>query len=70
MQELYPEMTSADWDAYCRDPHGLPCLVSGCGRPSRTELNPHGETVVWTGCGHRAYWPEEGPTKWPDGMRP
>lgn len=66
---MIPELTGADWIAYCRDPLAFACVVTGCGRVSPTRINVAGESVVWSGCGHRAFWPEEGPTAWPEGIQ-
>jgi hypothetical protein len=64
-QRMIPELLIQEWEAWTADPAAqLPCPAKGCGRTSAAYWDGVNETLRWTGCGHRAFFPEQ-PAPWP-----
>lgn len=60
-----PGMTDEEWAAWFAAADGsVACPVEGCGLVSAARWDGVNETLAWSGCGHRAFFPET-PLLWP-----
>ncbi len=62
---MIPEMTDEEWTSWFESADGtLACPTTGCGRVSTALWDGMNETLRWSRCGHKAFFPES-PPLWP-----